>query len=120
MTTTRHSMDDGQQSPRHGALADGSGTDVLPVPGAGRRVVGPSWGPPPGPGIVDLLRRVAVQAETAAVLERRAGSADNPVLAALLHERAAVHRRTALRLRTALAEQMTPARPSSTAGPDRT
>ena len=99
-------MDDGQQSPRHGALADGSGTDVLPVPGVGRRVVGPSWGPTPGPGIVDLLRRVAVQAETPAVLERRAGSADNPVLAALLRERAAVHRRTALRLRTALAEQM--------------
>lgn len=110
MTTTRHSMDDGQQSPRHGALADGSGTDVLPVPGVGRRVVGPSWGPTPGPGIVDLLRRVAVQAETAAVLERRAGSADNPVLAALLRERAAVHPREALGLRTALAEQMTGAR----------
>ncbi len=120
MTTTRHSMDDGQQSPRHGALADGSGTDVLPVPGAGRRVVGPSWGPTPGPGIVDLLRRVAVQAETADVLERRAVRAESPVLAALLRERAAVHRRTALRLRTALTEQMRLARLPRSEGRDRT
>jgi hypothetical protein len=45
-----------------------------------------------------------VYVETAAVLERRAGSAD-PALAALLRERADVRRRTAERLRAALAEQ---------------
>jgi hypothetical protein len=64
--------------------------------------------------------RVAVHVETAAVLERRAGSSDNPTLAALLCERAAAHRRTALRLGTALAEQMTPARLPQTAGRGRT
>jgi hypothetical protein len=45
-----------------------------------------------------------VYVETAAVLERRAGSAD-PALAALLRGRADARRRTAERLRAALVEQ---------------
>ncbi len=118
--TTRHPMDDGHESRRRGALATGSGTQVLPVPPGERRVVAPPRGPTPGPGIVDLLRRVAVQAETADVLERRAVRAESPVLAALLRERAAVHRRTALRLRTALTEQMRLARLPRSEGRDRT
>ncbi|MGY1704413.1 hypothetical protein ACI79C_07550 [Geodermatophilus sp. SYSU D00697] len=51
------------------------------------------------------MRQAAVYVETAAVLERRAGRADDPALAALLRERADVRRRTAERLRAALAEQ---------------
>jgi hypothetical protein len=58
-----------------------------------------------GPGIVEQLRQAAVYVETAAVLERRACRADNPALAALLRERAAVRRRTAERLRRALTDQ---------------
>jgi hypothetical protein len=49
--------------------------------------------------LIDQLRRVAVQLETAEVLERRAGRADDPVLATLLRERATAHRRTAETLR---------------------
>lgn len=60
--------------------------------------------PPPVPAAllarIDGMRRVAVQLETAAVLERRAGRTQDPVLAALLRDRADAHRRTADRLRS--------------------
>ncbi|MGY1634903.1 hypothetical protein ACI784_24640 [Geodermatophilus sp. SYSU D01186] len=59
----------------------------------------------PGAGLVEQLRQAAVYAEAAAVLERRAGRAANPALAALLRERAEARRRMGQRLRAALAEQ---------------
>ncbi|MFW3172723.1 hypothetical protein [Geodermatophilus sp. CPCC 206100] len=53
--------------------------------------------------IVELLRRAAVYAETAAVLDRRAGRCTSPALAGVLRERAAAHRRRADGVRADLA-----------------
>ena len=55
-----------------------------------------------GHRLLEQLRLVALHAETAALLERRAGVCDNPVLAALLTERAAGHRQAADRVRGGL------------------
>jgi hypothetical protein len=55
-----------------------------------------------GHQLLEQLRVVALHAETAALLERRAGVSDNPVLAALLRERAAGHRQAADRVRGGL------------------
>jgi hypothetical protein len=52
--------------------------------------------------LLDELRRVARQVETAARLERRAGRSASTALAGVLRERAAEHRRTADRLRAGL------------------
>ncbi|MGY1823493.1 hypothetical protein [Geodermatophilus sp. SYSU D00079] len=90
MTTTRHSTDEGNRLHSRDPLAT------------------------TGPERVEQLRRAAVYVETAAVLERRAGRAGDPALAALLRERAVVRRRMAHRLRSALEEQasLPPHRPS--------
>jgi hypothetical protein len=48
---------------------------------------------------LDRLRRAAAQADTADVLERRAGRSHNAALADLLRARAALHRRVAERVR---------------------
>ena len=48
---------------------------------------------------LDRLRRAAAQADTADVLERRAGRSGSAALACLLRERAALHRRVAERVR---------------------
>jgi hypothetical protein len=53
--------------------------------------------------IVELLRQAAVHAETAAVLDRRAGRCSSPALATVLRERATAHRRRAERVRADLA-----------------
>jgi hypothetical protein len=55
--------------------------------------------------VLDLLRRLAVYVETAAVLDERAERCDSPHLAAVLRERAAARRRTAELVRADLAAQ---------------
>jgi hypothetical protein len=55
-----------------------------------------------GEQLLEQLRLVALHAETAALLERRAELSDNPVLATLLRERAADHRQSAARVRGGL------------------
>ncbi|MBB3082253.1 hypothetical protein [Geodermatophilus sabuli] len=55
--------------------------------------------------VVELLRRLAVYVETAAVLDERAGRCGSPHLAAVLRERAAARRRTAELVRADLAAQ---------------
>jgi hypothetical protein len=52
--------------------------------------------------VLERLHRVAVNMETAAVLDLRANRSGNPTLAAVLHERAAQRRRVAERLRAGL------------------
>jgi hypothetical protein len=51
--------------------------------------------------MLDRLRHVAVQLETAAVLDRRASRSASPALAEVLRERAERRRRTAARVRAA-------------------
>ncbi|RFU19037.1 hypothetical protein [Geodermatophilus marinus] len=58
--------------------------------------------------IVEQLRRLVVDTQTARVLDRRARSSANPALAALLRERAAVRRRRAERVRAELVAQDLP------------
>jgi hypothetical protein len=105
--TTRRCTGEGDQLPPSGAVratttpAAGSGERVPHLPPSPRR---PVRTPDSGPGVIEQLRKAAVYVETAAVLERRAGRADDPALAALLRERAEVRRRTAEQLRAALAE----------------
>ena len=113
--TTRRPVDDEHRFQRCGACASRAtaaegGAGVGGGPAGPRRPPAPWRAPAGGPDIVERLRQMAVHAETAAVLERRAARVDTPVLAALLRERAAAHRRKAARLRTALAGQVTPAR----------
>jgi hypothetical protein len=87
---------------------DGTGHDHLPArarPAGARAVVGPASA---GCGedrrqLLVELRSVALHAEAASLLERRAAVAASPVLAALLRERAARHRGAADRLRGRLA-----------------
>ena len=55
-----------------------------------------------GEQLLEQLRLVALHAETASLLERRAELSDNPVLATLLRERAADHRQAAARVRGCL------------------
>jgi hypothetical protein len=52
--------------------------------------------------LLGVLRRIAVNLETAEVLELRADRSPSPALAMVLRERAAQRRRTAGRLRTEL------------------
>jgi hypothetical protein len=109
---TRGSNDDADRLRRCGAVRSpavtpaGCGDRIPLVPARSDRPVGPL---PIGPGIIEQLRQAAVYVETAAVLERRAGRADNPALAALLRERADARRRTAARLRATLTGQSPPA-----------
>jgi|tagenome__1003787_1003787.scaffolds.fasta_scaffold20682640_2 hypothetical protein len=55
--------------------------------------------------VLELLHRVAVNMETAAVLDFRASRSANPTLAAVLHERAAQRRRAAERIRAGLPQR---------------
>jgi hypothetical protein len=55
--------------------------------------------------VLDLLRRLAVNVETANVLDARAERCPSPHLAAVLRERAQFRRRTAERFRADLARQ---------------
>jgi hypothetical protein len=55
--------------------------------------------------VLELLHRVAVNMETAAVLDLRAEQSANPTLAAVLHERAAQRRRVAERIRAGLPQR---------------
>jgi hypothetical protein len=69
--------------------------------------------PPPRPcgregrRLLEQRRLIALHMETAALLERRAGVSANPVLGALLGERAACHRQAAARVRGGLAAATT-------------
>ncbi|MGY1636003.1 hypothetical protein ACI78V_05025 [Geodermatophilus sp. SYSU D00742] len=70
--------------------------------------------------IVELLRRLAVYVETAAVLDQRAARCTSPHLAAVLRQRAETRRRTAERVRADLAAQGVVTvlrRPDPAAGP---
>ncbi|NEK60458.1 hypothetical protein GCU56_21605 [Geodermatophilus sabuli] len=111
--TTRGSTDDGDRLRRCGAVRSPAVTPAAcgdRVPLVPARADRPAGVPPrpAGPGVIEQLRQAAVYVETAAVLERRAGRADNPALAALLRERADVRRRTAERLRATLTGRTAP------------
>ena len=70
----------------------------------GRRVLPPAADQEVGSRreLLGMLRRIAVNLETAAVLELRADRSASPALAVVLRERAAQRRRTAGRLRAGL------------------
>ena len=102
--TTRRPEDDGERSQRCGAVRAGHTTaaggpriDAFPQ---AREPVVPAPAPPALLARIERMRRVAVQLETATELDRRAGRAEDPRLAALLRERADAHRRRAERLRS--------------------
>jgi hypothetical protein len=77
----------------NGVRSDASWTNPDEVLAAGAWSEGGRWR-------LDGLRSIAVHMGAAGILESRAAALDNPVLAALLRERAASHRRTADRLRS--------------------
>lgn len=77
----------------NGVRSDASRTTPEGVLAAGPRLEGGRWR-------LDGLRSIAVHMGAADILERRAAAVDNPVLAALLRERAASHRRAADRVRS--------------------
>jgi hypothetical protein len=80
-----------------------TGQRVMPDAGGGSRLE-----------LLGALRRIALNLETAEVLEVRAGRSASPALATVLRERAAQRRRTAGRLRADLAARGVPAyRPRS-------
>ncbi|SET52925.1 hypothetical protein SAMN04488546_2757 [Geodermatophilus poikilotrophus] len=69
--------------------------------------------------LLDLLRRYALYAETARVLDERAGRCTSPHLAAVLRERAAARRRAAERVLAELLREgatVVPRRPPGPGG----